>query len=587
MIQKGVIFVSLFIKIRKKQKVLKQTQSMDILFDDTSSKKKGKKSGLFAAKNAGFAKSKEKKPVLNLFGDGDLFDKPKKEKNKSINDLFQLSNEDEKNHISDKKENQKETPKKDPEAEVNAFLSEHPEIEPFIHIQPFTELGLTEDEIHQKISTAATEGFVRVKQCSPLIVSTTEQVEKSYAKINKKYPNRNIPPGCSFRRKGLYALQYTLRVKRNNLIKKNLDKISDCILFIGNLVNIFATSKIDKELKIMIPQIESAITKFPETDEKYNKLTRLIKLVDKFVQEPEQIDCSFNQINTIVSKMFNPTAGYFPDLGYAEHLFNLSLNQFSTEEKQLLEKRIKVSLGHPNAIGKAILTESNEYAKHFGIDPNSSLQVIFILFTRYFFSQLYITNISQNLLKADNTEFISRVNQLRNFSPIGFGFSGNFLPEHLKPMALKIFPKDNPYKEAIGYFELLQFQICPIDFCKVVHDALKMIQAVASEISFQIKTKANGGKVYAKSDHLLCLDDLFDISLIVLLLAAPVNLASMVEQFEPFIQSLEMTAELEFAFTNISAMVRHILELDIEKFEQEAKKRSDQDLEIDPLRILA
>ena len=562
---------------------------MDILFDDTSSKKKGKKSNLFATKNAGFAKSKEKKPVLNLFGDGDLFDKPKKEKTKSIGDLFQLSNEDEKNPKTEEiqqKENQKDT-KKDPIQEVQAFISEHPEIEPFIRIQPFTELGFTEEQMHQKISASASEAFVRVQQCSPLIVSTTDKIEKSLQKINKKYPNRNIPPGCSFKRKGLYALQYTLRVKRINLIKKNLDKISDCILFIGNLVNIFATSKIDKELKILIPQIESAITKFTETDEKYNKLTRLIKVIDKLLQEPEQIDCSFNKINTMVAKMFNPTAGYFPDLGYAEQLFNLSLNQFSQEEKQLLEKRIKVSLDHPNAIGKAILTESNEYAKHFGIDPNSSLQVIFILFTRYFFSKLYTTSISQNLLKADNTEFISRVNQLRKFSPIGFGFSGNFLPEHLKPMALKIFPTDNPYKEAIGYFKLLQFQICPIDFCKVVHDALKMIQAVASDISFQIKTKANGGKVYAKSDHLLCLDDLFDISLIVLLLAAPVNLASMVEQFEPFIQSLEMTAELEFAFTNISAMVRHILELDIEKFEQEAKKRSDQDLEIDPLRILA
>ncbi|EAY20368.1 hypothetical protein TVAG_193440 [Trichomonas vaginalis G3] len=550
----------------------------DILFNDTSSVKK-KKSGL-AGKSTGFSKSKvESNPALNLFGNDDLFaSKPKEKKD----DLFgpTLKRDSSKDVLNTKKTEK-------PNELVENFLKSHPALQEFVRLSPIAEFGLTQEQIQEKIQQSAQNDFARFKNITPILFGQQTRVDTLIEKINKKYANQKVPFGASLNRRGLHSLTYTLRVDRVELCRDNIDRVSEILQFIGHLINIFSSSTVTQELRIDINGLEQAITNFEETNPEYIKMSRIIHQVDKEVKKTETIDSSWPTIRNIVGKLFNPQTGYFPDLGTAESLFEIFVQSFPTEIKQKLDKLIDLSISHPNAIGKAILTQSKEVMKYYDIDSDQNLQYMFILFARYFFSQIYQSTIGPNILSADISTFTARIVSLRKLSPIGFGFSGNFLPENLKGLTLESFPADNPYKEAIGCFELIQFQYCPLDFCRAVHEALKTIQSIASEISFEIKTNANNGKIYAKSDHLLCLDDLFDISLIVLVLAAPVSLKAMVEQFEPYIESLEMTAELEFAFTNISAMVKHIMEMDISNFMNAAKERTNQFVDIDPLRIMS
>lgn len=548
-------------------------QKMDILFNDTSSTKK--KKNQLSSKGTGFSQSKVKSTsALNLFDADDLFSTKSKDKKDDIMPP-PIKRDSSKDNLARSK---------DPNEVIYSFLRQHPEIEEFVRISPFNEFACPPDKDPRKVyQDELSAEATRFQQVTPEILDATAKVDKQLEKVKQKYFVQKVPSGATMTRRGLHSLSYSLRVDRLDLIKKNIDHVLSCVQFIGNFIHIFSTNPVTQELKISVSLIESRIHEFQDKDPQYQKMTQFIHHVDKELRKPDVVDYSWPTIRDIVSKLFNPLTGYFTDQGEAESLFSLLVDNLPNEIKASIEKRIAISITHPNAVGKAILTQSTELMKHLEIDSEQNMQYMFILFARYFFSNIYMQTIGPNIFNADKSDFTTRLRRLRTVPPIGFGFSGNFLPKTLKSIPLGLYPQDNPYREAIGLFQLLQFQTCPLDFCKAVHDALKTIQSVASEISFQIKTDANNGKVYAKSDHLLCLDDLFDISLLVLILAAPVSLEVMVKQFEPFIESLEMTADLEFAFTNISAMVKHICEMDIDKFVQDAKAIGEQFIEKDPL----
>jgi hypothetical protein len=323
---------------------------------------------------------------------------------------------------------------------------------------------------------------------------------------------------------------------------------------------------------------------FETKDPESITLTKIIQRIDQILGQRNPIDISFARIAQLCREGFSKSAGYFPDTGTAERLFATSF--YSPHfDGATLAKRVELAHDRPDAIGKAILAQSADYMRTFGVDADANLQFVFILFARYFFDQFYVRSIGPALLRADSADFSARVRTLRSLSPLGFGIGDDFVREQHKSIPLALFPAANDYAAATDLFRVLQFQTCPIDFCKAGHDALKRIQQVASETSFSTK-QLRTGKLYAKSDHLLCLDELFDVALLVLLLSEPAPLQPLVDAFEPFIVPLEMTAELEFAFTNISAMVRHIAEIDIEKFCEDAKKRMEQAMEIDPLSIM-
>lgn len=239
----------------------------------------------------------------------------------------------------------------------------------------------------------------------------------------------------------------------------------------------------------------------------------------------------------------------------------------------------------PPKLMKGKSDPQNNYAKNAVVDDlltvNHHVQLVQGLGT------LSPEALEIQVTRVDCTAFINKVKILLQHSPFELGLTENFLPPKYKTIALAAFPKEtNPYNEAIDVFSELPYYFSPIDFCRRMHEGLKIVQRIASDISFNEKQQATG-KIYAKSDHLLCLDDLFDVTLITILISNPVPIYQLVETFQPFIDGLQMISELEFAFTNIHAIMKHIDQLDIDKFSKDAKLRVEEEMEIDPLHIIS
>jgi len=338
------------------------------------------------------------------------------------------------------------------------------------------------------------------------------------------------------------------------------------------------------KINMQLLEQEYDINHFKNSNPIYIRKNQNLRMIKTQRAPLKKIDIDVSEISSISLSLFNNDLSFFIEQGVAESKFFSLIENYTPEQKALFEKRIDIVSKQPEAIGKVILASTKELMKNKNIQ-NDLMQIYFILFTRYYFNYMFQHDLNYKMLETDLNLFSNRVTLLRKLTPIGFGISQNFLPVNLKSIQIEVFPVDNPYKESIGLFSKLPYYYCPLDFCYAVHEALKTVQNVASQISFEQKAKQTG-KIYAKSDHLLCLDDLFDISLIVFLLGNPIPVFGIVQAIEPYIKGLEMTSELEFAYTNISAIIKHISEIDIDTFVQDAHKRTEQSMEIDPLNIL-
>jgi hypothetical protein len=188
-------------------------------------------------------------------------------------------------------------------------------------------------------------------------------------------------------------------------------------------------------------------------------------------------------------------------------------------------------------------------------------------------------------LFAASADYVNRLVEMRRFSSQAFNINENFMPAKFRSIPLEVFPADNPYQEAVRFLVVAGFQYSPVDFCSVVHKAVTIIQQIASDISWKDQQERTG-KVVAKSSHLLAFDDLFDIALIVFLLAEPAPLQPIVAFFKPFIHGLELTAEFNWAFTQVAALVEQIETLNFERFLAEARDQRRKAVEVDPLNIL-
>jgi hypothetical protein len=188
----------------------------------------------------------------------------------------------------------------------------------------------------------------------------------------------------------------------------------------------------------------------------------------------------------------------------------------------------------------------------------------------------------RRVASVDYANVTARLTQMRHLNAAGFGITEAFLDWRTLTVPLCTVPLEgNPFRGPIETFERLPYYVCPIDFCVTLAEALREIQNIASRRSFDYLSQK--GQVSAKRDHLLCLDELVDVSTVVFLLANPVPTIGLVLAFEPYIQGLEMTSDLDFAFTNISAIARHILDLNMEEFMQAARAKAVAAMEIDPL----
>jgi hypothetical protein len=214
-----------------------------------------------------------------------------------------------------------------------------------------------------------------------------------------------------------------------------------------------------------------------------------------------------------------------------------------------------------------ILESAHEFLKANDMSTDS-LAICFLLFARYFFKRLYETTLAHQILRSKYSEFSYRCEKFRRVTPLGFGLTEKFMPAALLSVPLCMFPPENPYQEAIQFFKLLPYQICPIDFCMILHNALTSVQRVAS--GFSLEDASAKGTVPDRGQHLLSTSELVDVATVIFLIGNPMPVIALIQVFERYIQGLEMMSQFEFAFASISTVIQRIREVSVEEFLQEA-----------------
>ena len=459
---------------------------------------------------------------------------------------------------------------------VQEFVQQDPALKKYLLVLPCSEINLSAEQRHAKALECATaaqmalEGPNAVRnEMEKVYEAKREKTEKEMAAIK---PRRFEP----FQKKALTYLIDALNTKIDKRLSWSLDEYTSFSLKLGEVVHLVQLhGDCDMSIKFGAVEAEHDMRTFGDTDEEIKKIKVQIRRVKSAMTLVKVKKAKFEDMIKEAKQDFDPVSGYFPDTTRAESMLMEFLERGAVEG---FNRVLDQAMHNKPAIGKIILDVSREFLKDKG---EQELQVVFILFCRCIFSRIY----PRDLYTSINGEFDRRVMEMRRLPSMAFGINENFLPAKYRAMPLHEMPVDNPYKESIELLLQATFQYCPIDFCKVICEALKSIQSIASQISYDAKCAK--GRVEAKSDHLLCLDDLSDITLIVFLLAEPYAFGPIVNYFEPYVPGLEMTSELEFGFTNISAVIRHILDMDFNKFMAEAKQRTSSEVEADPLNILA
>ena len=546
---------------------------MSILFEETKNTKGKRKKGksvnnLAKLQSDLFGEKDEKQGNSNFFGSEDLFDQsPIQKKQKEISKVEAQSNQ------------------ATSEDKLQIFFNENPSIQRYVLLTHIFDDELNDKQKVEKIVRYANKNTTLLSHFARKIVFMLEDLDNNKLKLLHEIKNVKIQPGYTYRYVSLYSLKYYNKLKILNIKIRHTKQLQNITQTIGNLLDIAIKYPKDKEVKLNLTLLESDLADLSNS-KKLAMTNKIQAIIKKKMNKLRPVDIEIKDITKLCVSLFKEEDQMFPDQGIAEGLFNVFIMQMPSAQREYIEKCTNECAIKPYLIGKIILNCTSNFLQVNNLDSDTYLKYYFLLFARYFFARMFSQFKSIEVKKINVDNFKSKVKLFLNHSPLELGFTENFLPIKYKTMALNEFPADNPYKEAINAFATLPFFTCPIDFCKAMHEGLKIVQNIASQISFEQKYQATG-KVYAKSDHLLCLDDLFDITLITMLLANPVPVYQLVIAFEPYIEGLQMVSELEFAFTNLHALMNHINNLDVKKFSEDVKMRVEEILEDDPLNIMS
>jgi hypothetical protein len=406
--------------------------------------------------------------------------------------------------------------------------------------------------------------------------SLTQKVRSRHSDFLKDLKNLLPVKLAPYSRQALFARYRDIFSQWLDYMNCTIGRFMDFCTKIDSISELIAHNPdADLLVKFAADDFESWLANFETRDPVYLKLEQSLAR-DRRDLATRQTYGDIARCLKIAQEDFDPATNFFPDNDVVQELFESILDR---DFREITQKRVAKIAKDPRVVGRLTLAIATDATRDKIKSTDRTLPVAFLMATRYVFRMLYI---GRPCVQPDG-EYLRRVNEMRKCSPIVFDVNPGYLKPRLRGISLDTFPQKNRYQSAIVDFRVATFQYCPLDFCQIVHRALRTIQQSASEKSW--KTLRTTGKVSAKSDHLLSFDDLFDIALIVWLLAEPAAFQPLVEMFEPHIAGLELTAELEYAFTNVSALVRHVMALDFDQFVQQARARATRVIEEDPLKI--
>ena len=93
------------------------------------------------------------------------------------------------------------------------------------------------------------------------------------------------------------------------------------------------------------------------------------------------------------------------------------------------------------------------------------------------------------------------------------------------------------------------------------------------------------GKLTALSDHLLCVDDIIDVLVVLLLISQQIEIGHLISLYEPYVNALMLPQKFSFSFLTLSTAWKKIATTNVEDFKVQAKCIVSQSLDVEPLGI--
>ena len=275
---------------------------------------------------------------------------------------------------------------------------------------------------------------------------------------------------------------------------------------------------------------------------------------------------------------------YFKDFGTIENIFLTYINNCSIDYlKEKLVLAYKLIEQKNDTVGKAILHVTEFFMENITIKNEKSTSAYFILFARYFFSELYQNVLWKKIFGYPH--LIGKISLLRKYSTDLFPVPKQFFTPKFLTIPLENIPKSNDYEPVINILKVMTFQYCPIDFCYYAYNAIQRLQQIASNISFSEKVKSTGQMV-PEHEHELSTDDIIDVLFILWLISGSLDLGSLVKSFEPYINGLMLPQELQFAFISFKMAWLRLEDINVDDFLDHATQKQKDFIENDPLGIL-
>jgi hypothetical protein len=368
-----------------------------------------------------------------------------------------------------------------------------------------------------------------------------------------------------------------------------LDDLRTDLMHVMNYIQAFQTERPEAECSIQIQPLSNRLSNFPANFPLAQNLIAQMQRVKIYRRKLARSTTVKPQPSRILERLmsrceaiFDSQIGYFPISEDNETEFAAALEALPPAFSSAMQDRIDRSAREPPLVGGIVLEQCSDLIRLMNMARDMQ-RFLFLLFVRHFFDHLYPTFPNAMDPKLD---FQSRVFALRKLSPVAFGCTESHIPAPFSSMRLSMFPWPHFYSKAVSQFASLSFTLSPIDFCMAAKVGLELTQEIASQLSFDSNTKRTG-QILARTDHSLSLDELFDVSFIIFLLSDPIDVLTLISDFDPFIEGLQVPSTLQFAFSHMKALCEHIMRLDIKAFVREARLRERLSGEVDPLNIMA
>ena len=423
------------------------------------------------------------------------------------------------------------------------------EIKKFVRIVT-TSKKTQEEEI--ACARKSTEDTVMQLQKPTLLIRSKESdLDKEAAKIEKKCRDALAVSDASFNDKLEVVLKTQVDTERILAVRNHYEKCQTLLQQFMTLINYLQREWPSLSVRINRDAVMDVISKVP-SPALYKLRRKAVSLKVREMRERKTSDRLETVVTTLIedaSKRFTEFDDFYEDGGVLSQ-FEYLVDLMPAAAKKRLKEKMNQCRETPASCGELLLEECSDIVTLLKIADDRAMKILFLALTRYLFNDMYIRFFSAKLAVIDYT-FSFKVMKILKLPPVQFPHSTKFLaPEyHLVPMCE--FPEEHFYTGCIRMVQHMQFEVCPIDFCVAAHRCLREIENVA---------------VFTRDDpnYAMSIDEVFDISMIVVVLACPLELPMAIESFSAYIEGLRLPSRLRFAFTTFKAICDNIVSMKLD-----------------------